>query len=74
MDVEVVGVEVLAQDLGVNDVDASLFEAHVHDTAENLEEVFEDIFFCVLVEVLDFTPKWQDELVFLDSDALSGES
>lgn len=71
LDVEVNGVKVLSQDLGVNDVDASLFEAHVHDTTKNLEQILENILLCMLVKVLDFTPQWQDELVLLDSHALS---
>ena len=54
LDVEVNGVQVLPKNLGVNHVDSSLLEAHVHNTAQYLEKVLEHVFFGVLIEMLDF--------------------
>lgn len=54
LDVEVDWVKILLKDDGVDHVDSSLFQAHIRDSAQDLEQVFENVFLGVLVKHLHF--------------------
>ena len=73
LNIEIDGVQVLLQYLSIDYVDTSLFQAHTHDAAEDLEEILEHVFFRVLVEVLNLVAKWQHELLPLKSHVFGGD-
>lgn len=73
LDVEVDRVQVLLQNLRIDDVNASLFETHIHDSTQDLEKVLEHVLLGVLVKVLDLVAEWQHELLPLKLDILSGD-
>ena len=50
-----------------------MLESHVHDAADDLEEIFEDVFFSVLIIVLNLSSKRKDELLLLILDILGGD-
>ena len=68
LDVEIDRVKELLQNLSINQINTSLFQSHVHDTTQDLEQIFQHILLSVLIKVLDLVTECQHELVFLKFD------
>lgn len=71
MQVEVDRIDILLKNLTVHNIDSSLLQWHVHNSAQNLEQVLQHVLFRVLIKLLNIAAKGYIEFTSLHSHVVS---